>query len=237
MKYAVLFTGLGTAVCAWAAINGGWTWLAVWPGATYIAVGIIYALRGHGFWSKGPSGSISHTRLAMLAPYPLALWLIWHGHRLRSKEPVCNLVIAGNEVGGPVWLGRWPFQHELPAGTNLVVDLLAEWPARRGVAEGRVYRSFPILDGCAPGNRERFVELVDEVASNRGISYVHCAMGHGRSGLFAAAVLIRRGLAANAQDAVATIQLARPRVRLNRSQMDFLHTLNSALPSNAKPSD
>jgi hypothetical protein len=237
MKYAVLFTSLGIAICVCAAINGGWTWLLVWPGVTYIAVGIVYALRGHGFWSKGPTGNVSRARQIILAPYPLALWLIWHGHRLRSQEPVCNLVIVGNENGGPVWLGRWPFHHELPAGTNLVVDLIAEWPARRGIAEGREYRSLPILDGCAPSDRERFIKLVDEVAHNRGISYVHCAMGHGRSGLFAAAVLFRRGFVASAEDAVAAIQSKRPGVRLNRSQMSFLRTLVSASPTSSTPSD
>ena len=55
--------------------------------------------------------------------------------------------------------------------------------------------------------------------------YIHCAQGHGRTGFFACALLLRRGLAATAAEAEARVVAARPGVKLRQAQRAFLMSL------------
>ena len=59
--------------------------------------------------------------------------------------------------------------------------------------------------------------LVEE-AFSAGSVFVHCANGHGRSAAFAAALLLRRGLARDVAEAMGIIRRARPACRLNPVQ-------------------
>ncbi len=52
--------------------------------------------------------------------------------------------------------------------------------------------------------------------------YIHCAQGHGRTGLFTALLLLERGIVSNVEDALALLQLKRPKLRINKRQMEFL---------------
>lgn len=54
---------------------------------------------------------------------------------------------------------------------------------------------------------------------------IHCAQGHGRTGLVAAAVLLVSGEAKTAVDAIAMVKSVRPGVELNREQMSVLEKL------------
>jgi protein-tyrosine phosphatase len=47
----------------------------------------------------------------------------------------------------------------------------------------------------------------------------HCAHGHGRSNVLMCATLIQLGRASTAQDALAIVKEARPRVKLNKPQL------------------
>lgn len=65
---------------------------------------------------------------------------------------------------------------------------------------------------------QRAVEWArEELSAGRDV-YVHCAHGHGRSATVLAAVLINEGKAADADEAVALMRRARPKVRLNKKQ-------------------
>ena len=77
----------------------------------------------------------------------------------------------------------------------------------------------PTLDGTAPP-ADGLLKLVDTVESRdpSGPVYVHCAAGHGRSATVAAALMLRRGLAADVASAEATMREARPGIHLNRAQ-------------------
>ena len=67
-------------------------------------------------------------------------------------------------------------------------------------------------------------EVLDAVcdASAAPAVYVHCAVGHSRSAMFAMALMIRRGLAADRKEAERIAQAARPTIHLNRRQARFL---------------
>src|SRR5262249_9745997 len=82
---------------------------------------------------------------------------------------------------------------------------------------GRTYRCLPTLDAATPPLAE-FAGLVEEVAGHRGGVYIHCAQGHRRTGMFAAAVLIARGLAEDVAGAVAHLRRVRPGIRLRADQ-------------------
>lgn len=50
------------------------------------------------------------------------------------------------------------------------------------------YRCFPVLNACAP-SVGKLVEFLDSLDRETGVLYIHCAKGHGRTGLFAVALL------------------------------------------------
>ena len=54
---------------------------------------------------------------------------------------------------------------------------------------------------------------------------IHCAQGHGRTGLVTAAVLIAFGGIQTAGDAIAMIQAVRPGVELNKAQRLILEQI------------
>ena len=60
-------------------------------------------------------------------------------------------------------------------------------------------------------------------SSVEGRAFVHCAQGHGRTGLFALALLLRRGSVQTIEDGVGLLRRLRPAVRLNREQVEFAH--------------
>jgi protein-tyrosine phosphatase len=90
-------------------------------------------------------------------------------------------------------------------------------------------------DTHAPGPaaiEEAVAWSLTELKSGREL-YVHCAHGHGRSATLLAAILIADGQAKTADEAVAVMRQARPKVRLNKKQraallgwMDFRGKLN-----------
>jgi protein-tyrosine phosphatase len=98
-----------------------------------------------------------------------------------------------------------------------VLDLTAEFPEPAGVRDGRDYICRPLLDATAPGP-QIMQEWIMDLVRRPGCLYIHCAQGHGRTGLLAAALLLQRGVATDAADAIARVQAVRPGVRLNGAQ-------------------
>ena len=95
------------------------------------------------------------------------------------------------------------------------VDLTAEFAEPAAIRKSPAYRSFPILDGAAPSPEA----LRAAVAGLRpGRTFVHCAQGHGRTGLFALAVLLSSGVARSVEDGLRLLRTARPGIRLSRDQ-------------------
>ena len=78
-----------------------------------------------------------------------------------------------------------------------------------------------------------FLALALEVARRRERTYVHCAVGHGRSAALVAAVLLARGRAASVDEAEAQMRQKRPRVGLGPSQKALLNRLLPQLQAGA----
>jgi protein-tyrosine phosphatase len=218
MKYAVVFSLFALYLLALAILVGGWAWLLLWPTLSFGLVGAGYAGLGPRVFGKRPDGRLAAWAVLILLPYLLLTWGLWHLWRYLSREPACHEVIPG------LWLGRRPLPHELPPGTDLVVDLTAEFRAAPGLKAGRTYVCLPTLDALVPSENE-LRALVERVAAWPGVAYVHCAAGHGRSALVAAAVLLARGRAGDVREAIRALREARPRARVKGAQRRLLDRL------------
>ncbi len=145
----------------------------------------------------------------MFLPLLLYTTAVWHLIRAISREPVRN------EVTGQLMVGRRLVGAELEGEFDNFVDLTAEFSEPSVIRRSPGYRCFPILDGAAPTPEA----LRAAVASLRpGRTYVHCAQGHGRTGLFALAVLLDSGVARSIDDGMRMLSAVRPAIRLSREQ-------------------
>jgi protein-tyrosine phosphatase len=135
--------------------------------------------------------------------------VVWHLIRLLSREP------AHNAVTEQLVVGRRLLTFERAGEFANFVDLTAEFSEPSFIRSSPSYRSFPILDGGAPTPEA----LRAAVASLRpGRTFIHCAQGHGRTGLFALAVLLSSGVARSVEDGLRMLSAARPAIRLSREQ-------------------
>lgn len=186
-----------------------------WPGATFCAIALLYVHGDGRLLGKRRDGRLRAVVVAALLPYFALAWIVWHVKRLVSSER------AFDEVAPGLFLGRRVYAGELPEATALVVDLTAEFAEPAGVREGRRYLAVPTLDGAAP-REAQLLEAVREVAGSNERAFIHCALGHGRSALVAAGVLVARGLAKDGAEAEAQLRAKRPLVRLSGPQRRLL---------------
>lgn len=222
MKYGILFA-IAAALFATAAVTrGGWWWLAVWPAASFAWVAIGYLALGPAVFTKRPDGSLSRWRTLLLAPYLAYRWSVWRAVRLVKREPATHAMLPD------VWIGRRLLSAELPGHIERIVDLTCEFPPTRAGRTNCRYRNLPLLDASAP-QADELLQLLDHIEAERGPLLIHCAEGHGRTGLVAAALLLKRGIAENPKDAVARVQAVRPLVRLNSAQRRCLEHVASIL--------
>ncbi len=113
---------------------------------------------------------------------------------------------------------------------HAVLDLAAEFAAPRSFRNLPHYNSVPILDAAAPTAdqlRTTAAWLVTRVTS--GPVYIHCALGHGRSALAAAAYLLASGHAPDPKAAVAMVKAVRPKARLTEPQWTELTAFAKSL--------
>ncbi|MBL8851238.1 MAG: dual specificity protein phosphatase family protein [Planctomycetaceae bacterium] len=214
MKHGVSLAMLALAMAALAAVHRGAYWLLLWPSASFAWVAAGYFRFGPGVFGKSPRGVLSPVTHAVLLPYLLFSWMVWHLLRVVSRET------AYNQLTDRLLIGRRLLSHELPAGIDHVIDLTCEFNEPHRLRE-RSYRSFPILDG-ADVSAEELRCWAEEVAALPGTVYIHCAQGHGRTGMFAAAVLMASGKAASPDEALRMVIEARPGVRLSSQQLQTL---------------
>lgn len=212
MIFGLLQIALGLALLAIAYVIGAPGWLLLWPAWSVILVGLGYlGLGARVFGKRREDGTLSPWIVLLLLPYFAVAWTLW---QLKSRLSAEH---AWHEVAPGVRLGRRPLREsELPADTRCVVDLTSELP--RALPElGHRYLCLPTLDTSVASDAE-LAALVERLADEPGPLYVHCAMGHGRSATVAAALLIRRGLSADVDEAIAHLKGIRPRVHLHAAQ-------------------
>ena len=225
MKYGVLFAILAVLLGVLGVSQGGWHLLWLWPALSFGVVALGYLRLGPKVYGKSPKGLLSPFTQFLLLPYLLYLWTVWYALRFVKREP------AISKLTETIFIGRRLLSHELPDNIDHVVDLTCEFNEPRALRSVE-YHSFQILDGFVP-QQDQLREWSERVASLSGTIFIHCAEGHGRTGLMAASVLMQLGHSRAPEQAIAFIKSKRPLVHLGRRQREAL----AAMQKNAEPSD
>ena len=209
MIYFPLFLILGCVLIALGVVQQGWTWLDVWLGIDFLALGVAHGLSAHRVFGKRADGTLPLWSWLVFLPLFTLTWTVWYLLRIFIREPP---YVAVNEQ---LVVGRRLFAAEVREHFDNYVDLTAEFADPAAIRTTSAYRAFPILDACAPS--------VDALHSaigglRPGRTFVHCAQGHGRTGLFALAVLLSSGATQDVDEGLRILRAARPGIRLNKSQ-------------------
>ena len=225
MNYALIFSVLGT-ICLWYSLKNisiiGL--LLFWLGVNLLIISIAYVIRKPKIFGNKPDGSLAKLSMIFFLPYLLLNWSIWHLQTKLTQDAYCHQIIPG------IWLGRRLDYQDLPANITLIVDLTAEFPEYKQVIIKNSYVCLPILDGFVPSPAE-FANLLTSIYNYTGGNiYIHCALGHGRSAMVVAAILLNQGLVDDLEQAEVFMQKIRHGVKLNKRQKKFLQQyLNKAI--------
>lgn len=227
MSYRYLFTILGVVLvaCGWA--ERGWFLLAVWLGIDFLLLGLAYARGMHRIFGKKRDGTLSLWGWLVFFPLLASGIVVWRLVQMLSREPSQNAVTQNLVVG------RRLLPREVVGQFDNYLDLTAEFSEPRAIRRDPSYRSLAILDGAAPSPEALFA-VVESLRPGR--TFIHCAQGHGRTGLVALAVLLRSGMASSVEDGLRRLQNARPGICLSREQLQCIRAYARRLANPAEGS-
>lgn len=213
MKYSLALFLLGaTLIYLGASKHGAWLLLA-WPGANFAALGIGYLGIGAKVLGKGKAGRIPAWSKVFYFPFLIYTKIVWHTVRLLSREAPFNQVCHG------IIIGRRLLPSEVPADITNYVDVTAEFEEPLSVRESVNYICLPILDGFVPTPGELKAALSQVRDGN---TYIHCAQGHGRTGIFTLALLAEKGAVKDSEEGLLLLKKSRPALALNSLQSAFV---------------
>lgn len=217
VRYSVLFAVVAALMCVPAVTHRGWYLLSLWPAVAFAGLSVAYFTGNVRIFGKRPDGTLMPLHTIVLLPVIVLLLMVFHLARVLSREP------AFHSLTENILIGRRLLSREFPPEVHSVIDLTSEFtePARLRQAG---YHSFPILDASVP-TESRLHDWLRQTDDIAGTIYIHCAQGHGRTALFAACLLLHRGLVATADEGLALIQSRRPHARLNAVQDWFLRDI------------
>lgn len=211
---------IGAVLIACGLLSGGWFLLCLWLGTDFIVLGIAHGQGSPGVFGKRVDGTLPLWSWCLFLPLFICTMAVWHLVRLASSEPTENVVTERLTVG------RRLLPNEYRGQVENYVDLTAEFAEPAAIRRTSSYLSFPILDGAAP----TVDALMAFIASLRpGPTFIHCAQGHGRTGLVAAAALLASGAASSVEEALRMLVDARPGIRLNKEQRACIDAYSSKL--------
>jgi hypothetical protein len=227
MSVGLLLSLIGLLSWATAVARGGWAWLLAWVGSAFLLIGVSYVLGTVSVFGKREDGSLPIWRVAVLLPYLLLIWGIWHARRLLGREPPYGELEPGVLIGRRLVRGEWP------EGIRTDLDLTSEFFASRPAEDCPAYRCLPILDRCAPDPGE-LIRCLREVLTAPRPLYLHCAEGHGRAALAAAVLLLLGDAGLDAEQALSRVRSVRSRARLSRAQRAALDSAFDLLQESPK---
>lgn len=139
--------------------------------------------------------------------------MIWHIYRILINEN------STDKISDDLVVGRRLLPKEVREEYEGYIDLTAEFDEPRAIRDKSSYICFPILDASVP-NIEKLMDLLEKV-ENKNL-YIHCAQGHGRTGLVALALLLRKGIIKDVREGVDYLKSFRPALNLNNYQIEYL---------------
>jgi protein-tyrosine phosphatase len=228
MKYTLMCGLLGAVLicCGWSL--GWWGVLPVWFALGFFALAAGHAGLGPRVFGKGADGKIPLWSKALHLPFLTYTGIVQFAAVVVRKEN------AWDRVSDRLLIGRRLAVTEVPADIVNYVDLTAEMEDVREIRERHGYVCFPILDGSVPSGddlKKAIANLAD------GVTYVHCAQGHGRTALFALALLSARGEIRDVTQGLDLLKTVRPGVRLNSAQRKFIKAYLEENSEQSSPAD
>ncbi len=228
MLRAVLFILLGISFMVSGACLQGWWILLVWFGFSFLWLGFAHGTGWHRALGKRPDGTIPVWSKLLHFPFLAYTWLVWHILRLLRRGAARSIV---NEQ---LVIGRRLLGSEFQEQYVNYIDLTAEFQEPAAIRRQRGYVCFPILDASAPG----LEALRLAIAQLRpGKTYIHCAAGYGRTGLFAVALLLTNGTVKNIEEGLQLLRQVRPGIRLNAIQRRCIEEFSNTLDQAKQPFD
>ncbi|PKK88556.1 MAG: hypothetical protein CVV64_18310 [Candidatus Wallbacteria bacterium HGW-Wallbacteria-1] len=228
MKYSVLFTLLGCSISFLALGHGGGLHLLHWFSLNCFLLAFGYGGVGPGIYGKGPDGTLPIWSWIIHLPFLTYTHCMWYLVCILSKENPLD------QVNYDIFIGRRLRAFEVPEGIVNYVDLTAEFQDPASVRSSESYLSFPILDAHIP----EISDLKRTIASLKpGKTYIHCAQGHGRTGLFAIALMASRGLIETYDQGITLLREKRPDLGLNRHQEVFMRNAFHEFTCSSEPQE
>jgi protein-tyrosine phosphatase len=213
MKYTIIFLMLG-GLASYLAVNlGSWYHLLYWFSFSCVVLSAGYAGLGSCVFGKRPDGRIPLWSKIIHFPYMVFSLCVGQLARLLSRENPTDM------VSEELILGRRLCASELPPGLSNYVDLTAEFEDPAEIRKSMHYVTLPILDAGVPTSKALH-SAIDQLKP--GVTFVHCAQGHGRTGLFALALLFERHCIQSFDEGMVLIKSVRPGVGLNKTQEEFI---------------
>jgi protein-tyrosine phosphatase len=213
VNYVVTFGLFGVFMIATGVFHGGWWYLLLTSAPCVLLMSAGYAGLGPGIYFKTRDGRIPFW--ARLLHYPIVL-TSGTEYLLKAAFSKEN---AYDRVGDDLILGRRPRPNEFPEGVANCVDLAAEFGEPQAIRESTNYVNLPVLDGDVPTQDALRTAIASLVP---GTTFVHCAVGHGRTGVFALALLAERGRVKSYEEGIGLLKGVRPGIDLNAKQEAFV---------------
>lgn len=227
--FLLLAAGFFIPTLVWNDQLGYFVLIFIYISVSLALVALAYLLTEPACLSKNANGKHSVWGWLFYAPYFLLCRLSFTLYRISTREPA-HVTVATNLA-----FGRRPSNHETLASSWVnVLDLAVELPAVKVVRKIAGYQSIPILDGTAPTEQELHLAIEWIIQSvTTGQTYVHCALGHGRSACVIIGFLISTGSVGSVNEGVELLRSLRPHVHLNSAQLSVLAELKPIAKSNS----
>lgn len=222
MRHRHLLILLGVVLISAGVTGRGWLLLAAWLGCDFLVLGFAHGQGVHRIFGKRSDGTLPVWSWLAFLPLHLLTTAVWHFLRWISREP------AYNSISDSLIIGRRLLPSELDQEFANYIDLTAEFTEPLDIRCMKAYQCFPILDGSAPSSTA-LRETVNRLRP--GKTFVHCAQGHGRTGLFALAILLKSGNARTIEEGMQMLQSARPGISLNHTQWQCIEDFTAGLNS------
>lgn len=228
--YGAAFGLIAIAILTFA-LRGGWRLLLCWSALSFGIVSIAYLTDNARWFGKRRDGSRSRLAMVVLLPYLMYVQCVWLLQIAISREPALSY------VNNSLAVSRRLLAREFPDNVERVCDLTCEFVDPISLRSKPGYCCHPILDAgaCSAG------ELIDLARglppSDDNALLIHCANGHGRTGMFAAIWLLTHGIVTNPDDAIKMLKDARPGIGLRSRQRRLVVEASMKLQNPDEPSD